>query len=126
MLKLDNPYDFYKMDEEERKSLVGKCFKVRDKQSSYYYPLQLKEGQFNYGVQQGVIFVSPVNYYLGQKWFRVGVFSPDDLDFDLDIKDCTLRQEVISFIEKMPKVDVTYRGVLESIQKHFNAGELQS
>lgn len=117
MFKRD--YDFYQLPEDERKALIGSCFKVEGFEH-LYYPIGLFE-DFNYGIDQGVIFVSPIMKYNSEKWFRVGVFSPDDLDMDLDFNasETHKRQEIISHLNKIKKIDVTYRGVLEEIQKLF-------
>jgi hypothetical protein len=121
-------YDFYRLPEGERIALVGSHFVVRPGKT-VYFPVRLAEGEFNYGVQQGLVFVTPVLTSLDcGKWFRVGVESPDDLDIDLDFgaADTWRRQEVIDFLKTTNKVDVTYRGLLARVRDRFDAGEFTS
>lgn len=55
------------------------------------------------------------------RWLGVHAFSPDDLDIDLNFTgdDCKLRDQVVEFLAKMDKVNVTYRGVLTAIYNRF-------
>ena len=111
------------MDESERIGLIGRIIKHRD---HLYFPVQLKSGEFNYGIQQGLIHISPIRKCDGEKTFVMGVVSPDDLDIDLHFsKEHThLRQEIIAYMTKCNKHNVTYKGILREIQDQFNAGEL--
>ncbi len=124
-LIFDNVYDFYKMPEDERKALIGRVFKEHN---TLYFPVQLAEGEFNYGIQQGLIHVSPIwkHYKTHEKHFKIGVTSPDDLDIDLNFgpEHVHLRQEIILFLKGMAKKSVTYKGILLKIRDHFKAGEL--
>lgn len=123
-------YKFYDLSEDERKELIGTYFKEsRYDNGTLYFPVQLHEDDFNYGIQQGLISVSPIwKLKDGTKWFRVAAFSPDDLDKDLDFKDdeCKIHQEVIEYIKQMPKKFVTYDSILLDIQWYFNAGKRTS
>jgi len=153
-LIFNSPYEFYELPEEERIKLIGRIYKARnwrvkkgkkeltytDVQPTIYIPIGLHPEEFNYGIQQGVLCIPEVREIPGNeshdKWFKVGAFSPDDLDRDLeftleDIKNTDslginhLRQEIIEFIKgPMHKVNRRYKEVLEQIQKHFNAGKL--
>lgn len=116
--------DFYRLPEEERKSLIGQKFRQVNK-PTVYFPVGLSDKQFNYGRKQGLIFITEI---LPNKWFRVGVHSPDDLDCDLDFihPHTAIRQDIIDFIEKMNKKNIIYRNVLIKIQKHFRAGKITS
>lgn len=130
MLELDSQYKFYDMNESDRKNLIGTCFQtVRKHNNGLFFPIQLANGEFNYGIRQGLIYVSPIlKTTKGSKWFRVAASSPDDLDIDLDFgpEYTSLRQEIIQYLFRMNKINVTYRGVLGEIQKHFQAGEITS
>lgn len=136
----DSPYDFYDLPDEEAGKLVGRVYKSRkwktnkkkdgvvytkDIAPGEYYVVSLKDGEFNYGKKNGVLYLSPV-WSHGDRgdWFKVGVFSPDDLDLDLEFykDDTCLRSDVIRFMRGMQKRNVTYIGVLESIQRHVGAG----
>lgn len=134
---LSSPYQFYEMSEDDRKALVGKEFIVYRKQrpnckpvkKSYeiYFPVQLADSEFNYGKQQGLIRISDIMDDIsnkGKKWMRIAAFSPDDLDIDLDFddKEVNLRNYIVWYVRNMNKYNVTYRGFLSRIQKHFNAG----
>ena len=131
---LQTPYIFYGMSEVERRAMVGTYFFASDSGKMLYFPVELS-GCFNYGVAQGLIFITEIYRHYSvaadkngarRNVFRVGAFSPDDLDLDLDFehRECWLRQDVISYIKKMPKKGVTYMGVLESIRDHFKAGQI--
>lgn len=136
MLKLQSQYDFYKMPEEERIALVGRCFtSERTRHDTLYFPVQLAHGEFNYGKQQGLILVTSIMRVTpryqkrkNEKWFRVAACSPDDLDRALDFshEHCHLRQDVIDFLKKTNKKDVTYQGILNRIRLHFKAGKITS
>ncbi len=141
-LIFDSPYEFYKLPEEERVKLIGRIYKERQwvlkgkkKQVTYtdkvrdnlYIPIGLHPDEFNYGIQQGVLRVSPILKDNNGKWWRISAFSPDDLDCDLDFSQeyTGLRQDVIDFVRgPMHKFNRRYKEVLKQIQKHFKAGEL--
>lgn len=131
-------FDFYKLPEKERQQLVGDFF-IEEGREHYkkgeedrlFFPLSLHEDEFNYGKQQGLIFVSEVRQVKGESWFRVGVSSPDDLDMDLDFQGIgfnfeKLRLDVVEYVKQMSKQNVKYRDFLRNIQEHFNAGEMTS
>lgn len=118
-MKILNHVDkFYDLTEEERIELVGTVFKAEGK-DTLYFPLQLAEGEFNYGIRQGIIFLTSVSKY---KTWGIGVYSPDDLDMDLCFDDVSIRQDVIEYVKSINKNNVTYRGILKKIQKRFNTG----
>lgn len=122
-------YKFYDLGENERKELIGTYFKEsRYDNGTLFFPVGLHEDDFNYGIQQGLILVSPIWKFNGKKWFRVAAFSPDDLDkaLDFESEECSIRQDVIDYIIKMPKKFVTYDSILLDIQEHFKAGKLTS
>ncbi len=121
MIYFPSCYDFYKLPEEERLLLVGSVFKQINRKN-LFFPVQLAECEFNYGVQQGLIFITEIHSLQSGKWWRIGAMSPDDLDMNLDFKETSIRQDVIEYVKSMRKHNVTYRGVLEEIQKHFKAG----
>jgi len=54
----------------------------------------------------------------------VGVLSPDDMDLELDFEPeyDGLYDQIIKFIEKMPKTNVFYLKFLEEIQRAFPTG----
>jgi hypothetical protein len=124
------------MTEDGRKKLVGSSFRCPPR-TGVYFPLQLS-GCFNYGVDQGLLLVLPVTQVryppqfdshgnpTTRYWFKVGAFSPDDLDLDLefDHDECRLHADVVRYVETMRKWGVTYRGVLEEIRGYFRAGRI--
>jgi len=146
MKTLKSHFDFYRLPEQERVAMIGECFREegppprkksrRERRrppqptpdSTLYFPVGLAEGEFNYGMPQGLVFVTPIHNFQGKKWFRVGAASPDDLDIDLDFGEgeTSIRQDVIDFIRKACKRDVTYRGFMTMVQKAFNAGTFTS
>jgi hypothetical protein len=85
-----------------------------------------------YGIQQGLIFMFPPTASIikgkPEKWFRVGVMSPDDLDKDLDFigGEVIHYHEVYDFIKRMNKTGVFYDEVLNNIQAHVKAGKRTS
>jgi len=132
---LATPYTFYGMSEKDRVAMIGTCFYVRDRGNSVYFPVGLS-GCFNYGVDQGLLSIPEIRAVPGatdsagkpakRNWFKVGAFSPDDLDLDLEFAhdECWLRQDVIAYVAKMNKRGVTYLSVLEQIRDHFKAGKI--
>lgn len=142
-LVFNSPYEFYALPEPERIKLIGRVFKERvfvvkgkgkklvytdQVRDTLYFPIGLAPDAFNYGIQQGVIFVNPVqNHREAGKWFRVGAFSPDDLDVDLNFgaEHIHLRQDIIAFIRgPMHKQNRHYKEVMEQIRDHFKAGTI--
>ena len=115
MTEFDNCFDFYRLSETERKKLVGKCFKEKDR-DAIYFPVNLADQQFNYGVKEGVIRVNGI-IRRGNKWFSVGAFSPDDLDIGIEFfgGECAHRQDVIDKIKTIGKNKVTYKGVFDTL-----------
>ena len=126
---IENPYkEFYYLDEEQRIALIGSV--LTRKNGDYtvlYFPIGLDDENSNYGVAQGLLSVHPI--YIDREhgaWFKVGAFSPDDLDIDLEFHgaECDLHDQVVEFIKQFHKYDVSYRGVLKAIQRRFKAGTL--
>lgn len=133
---LATPDDFYGMPEKKRIEMIGSCFYVTGRgDNGVYFPIGLS-GCFNYGVDQGLLSVPEIRAVPGatdsagkpakRNWFKVGAFSPDDLDLDLAFEhdQCWMRQDVIAYIAKMNKRGVTYLSCLEEIRDHFKAGRL--
>lgn len=148
-LIFNSAYDFYKLEETERIALIGRTIKERMWRLKHgkvvytdairpglYFPIGLHPSEFNYGIQQGLLYVTDVLKMPAvqgdtqrKKWFRVAAFSPDDLDIDLDFDDTEthLRQEIIQFIRgPMHKRNRRYREIMEQIKKHFSAGTITS
>lgn len=130
----NSPYDFYNLPESEKKYLFGKPFKVKDS-DQIYFPVDLHPDEFNYGEQQGLIFVTQVfaKNDLYTNWFRIAAFSPDDLDIDLDFSSDNKslselwRQQAIEFLSNPVNLqNIFYTNVLRSIQKLTGAGERTS
>lgn len=147
-LVFDSPFDFYDLSEDERVRLIGSVFRVREfifkgKNNDkivytdnicgdLFIPVGLASDEFNYGVEQGVLVVTTIRRKLMSgvkcnKWFKVGVFSPDDLDMDLEFTgdDTSIRQDVVEFIRwSMCKRGRRYREMLEQIVDEFECGEI--
>jgi hypothetical protein len=132
---LATPYAFYRMPEKKRIEMIGSHFYVTGRDDSVYFPIGLS-GCFNYGIDQGLLSVPRICTVPGatdsagkpakRNWFKVGAFSPDDLDLDLEFEhdQCWMRQDVIAYIARMHKRGVTYLSCLEEIRDHFKAGRL--
>lgn len=122
MKTLRSEYDFYDMSEDDRLAMVGTCFAV-DNIPRIFFPIWLSEqgSSINYGVSQGLIFVSGIHKGKNGLWFRVGICTPDDGDLDLDFQDEDLhkREDVLRFMEQVNKINVTYEEVLEAVQAVF-------
>jgi len=121
-------YDFYKLPEQKRIELIGHVFKEGEA-GAIYFPILLSGGEFNYGVQQGLIRVSQLLHTgTNGDWFRVSAFSPDDLDRDLDFDNPPywLHRAVVKYVEQMNKRGRTYCDFLAEIQAHFGLGERTS
>lgn len=131
-MQFDNPYQFYKLTESERIQLVEKRSIITFK-SSYpevkLYPILLnKSGTLqNYGLAQGLISChQPYNIKArNEYWSKIGAFSPDDFDCDLEFTDTRLQpimawwKKVSQYLENLPIVPYDYRELLETIQKEF-------
>ncbi len=134
MKVFDSPYNFYDLPQRDRKHMIDQCFTVKPHpidvargtvpEPDLYFPIGLtKEGSYyNYCRRQGVILVTRIiSRKTEGQWMRVCAFSPDDLDMDLDFQNATpdLRERIINFIKRMPKREVTYAEVLETIRQRF-------
>ena len=130
MKRFDTCDDFYALPETRRIEWVGKMFGSRQPshRKALFFPVTLAPGEFNYGYQQGLIFISPIHVTLTgkkrHKWFRVGVISPDDLDIDLDFRgnEVQHRQAVIDFVIAANKHNVRYRAFIAAIRAQFGVG----
>jgi hypothetical protein len=115
-------HDFYNLTESKRLALVGSYF-YEDGKKAIFFPLQLtlEEKNRNYGVRQGLIIVTQIRKIDGDNWFKIGVCSPDDLDMDLYFKNpqCNLRGEIIQYLKRINKTNVTYKEILTKVQKKF-------
>ena len=129
VVQITNPYkEFYELPEEQRIALIGSM--LVENRTGYpviYFPVGLDDETYNYNVAQGLISVHPV--HIDRKdgaWFKVGAFSPDDLDIDLEFtgQEVELHDQVVQFMRTLHKHDVSYRGVLKTIQRHFEAGTM--
>jgi hypothetical protein len=130
MKTFTNKYDFYRLSEDQREALIGSFFKEEGKEDVYFV-FQLENEDTNYGVKQGVVRVSGIMYYDEKRnWFRVGVFSPDDLDMDFDfvgLQDLRyLRRKVLGFMLGAKKQDTSYKKVFQDLQERFPMGERTS
>lgn len=131
MRKFKSAYDFYRLPDLERRSMVGQQFFEVGRDTEYFV-ISMDDPACNYGVFQGVIFLLPIqpNRYkvseFGDKWFRVGVFSPDDEDKDLDFfgDDCKHFKKVRKFLREMNPLflNVGYNEILSMVQEHVQAG----
>lgn len=125
-----SPYDFYELEEVERISLVGRPFR-EERRHGLYIPIFLSDKNENYGVAQGVLYVSDILILKSgedkdEKWFKVGAFSPDDLDIDLEFvgKETCIRQEVIDFLLKYSTSTTSYKEILAMVITEFKMGTL--
>jgi hypothetical protein len=129
---LRTSYQFYDLPEDERKAMTGKPFQELTPGDSLYFPVDLKEGTFNYGETQGLLFVTQLHptHPTSPNWFRLGVSSPDDLDMDLDFNSPDSpkhREQVIKLLSDPALLtDVSYDDVLNFVQKEIGAGERTS
>lgn len=127
-----NIYDFYKLPDDEAAKLIGQ--RVQEikpdfhpcQYDRWFFPIGLKNPFENYNKPNGLIFVSPIWPPRGivPEWFRVGAFSPDDLDADLDFigAEIKCRDEVIQFLLSIPLLDTSYDEVLTLVQQHVGLG----
>lgn len=130
----DNPYKFYEQSYKQCEALIGQWWtEERRDGTSYYFPIRLtvEEGRKNYGHRYGLLTVIPILKERTppySKWWRVAVFSPDDWDLDLNFgaEHTKIRWDVIDFIKKMPKRNVTYLQCLKAIRDHFKAGQIDN
>jgi hypothetical protein len=144
MVILKRDYDFYEMPEPQQRAMVNDFFVVEEELKRLgedlvcrYYPVRLTEQEswMNYRARQGILRVStlwPHREYVkgkyvesGKLWFKVGCFSPDDLDLDLEWVGPPedLRKKVTELIRDMPKDEVGYMECLEFIQSYYG-GEI--
>lgn len=128
------PDDFYDLPDDKAKALVGTSFQCDDRPSYTFWVVDLALDEFNYGHPQGLIFIFEPRKEEpdGPHWFRVGAFSPDDLDVDLDFECLTARKarsqykKVVACLKSIPKSRVTYRGFMKEVQDQVGAGEITS
>lgn len=133
MLKINSPYDFYKMTQRQWKPLLGSLLTC---DGNIYFPLLLtKEGSWmNYGDKQALLSLTPVRHITYSKQnhysFVLRCFSRDDLDLGLDFSSFDkekmdfLRDKVLKYATTMKRIGVTYKSVLEEVQKAVGAGEI--
>lgn len=104
-------YKFYDLPEEKRVELIGQTVKGYSKHSNptIYYVVGLRPDCFNYGIQQGLISLHmPTRLYCSEKtkvylqkhrvnldWFKIGAFSPDDLDLDLEFNNVITKYQKV-------------------------------
>ncbi len=131
MTTFNNEYDYYKLTDQERANLVGYTFQVKGEQEqSLYFPVKLteEEGFVNYNHRYGALVLTPVLKSKQGNWFRLGVFSPDDMDLDLDFNqdELNLRNNVINILKQLIDKDqeYTYREILEFVQITLAAGTI--
>ena len=129
VVNITNPYkEFYELPEEQRIALIGSVLVEQNgPYTVMYFPIGLDDANSNYGKAQGLVTVHSV--YIDREngaWFKVGAFSPDDLDIDLEFTgtECDLYPQVVQFMKEFHKHDVSYYGVLRAVQRRFNAGKL--
>jgi hypothetical protein len=123
MLVLHNIYDFYeKLSQEEREDYVLDQAEIIEQDGSRYFPIMFQDGNSNYGHNVGLLLLLPVY----NNWFKVGAFSPDDLDVDLvfEDEDPFLHDEIAEYLRTMPRFWTSYREALADIQAHFLKGKL--
>lgn len=124
-LLLSRNYDFYALPAKTRKGLVGGYFRTGELGAdARYFPVILTDEArwVNYGVRTGVIRVANIPGHGKYKPFvRASAFSPDDLDMDLDFMNpaSDLFERVCRFVLAGPRVQVTYRQILDSIHANF-------
>lgn len=120
--------DFYDLSKPERIEMIGSFFSYNNPiyKNKILFVLGLHENQFNYGIQQGLICISPIRKSNYKKQFYMSAESPDDLDITLifNEKETYLRQEIIAFLRKTKYKDVFYKEFFKNIQKQFNAGTI--
>jgi hypothetical protein len=124
--ELHTHYAFYDMAEKKRISLIGDVIKEKNR-DVLYFPVGLTHGNDNYGVKQGLIFLSPIwEHGSNGKWFRVGVSSPDDLDYDLDFyaEHIHMRPRVLKFLMKMDKHNRCYDCYIQTVKRAFPEGQI--
>ncbi len=100
-------YDFYERGCYANRTLVGEALKFGDETSTWYVVFQW-DGMsidMNYGREIGLVSVTNIcNDPCGKsrrKYFNVGVFSPDDWDYQITIYDRTdIRFDIIDWLKK--------------------------
>lgn len=141
MIKFKTAYDFYNLPDEERIKYIGVPFeeegiKVKNvfyKDDGIFFPIGLNNIWENYGKTPGLLYIS-TPYQLKNKsyWFKVGAFSPDDLDIDLefifqDQKSChNKRKLIIKWLLSNPYgewTDTSYREVIGLIKENFGGND---
>jgi len=134
MHKFKRAYDFYALPEHERRSYVGQQFLAIDHPDYEFFVIGLVEGEFNYGSRQGVLYIFPPrkDTYakspdFGQLWWKIGVFSPDDLDKSIEFSgdaECKLFSKVRGFLREANPIllNTTYHDALEFVRQEFNCG----
>lgn len=124
MIILKSFFEFYEKSFSERDSIVGRVFR-EDGRKDLFFPLLLSPGEFNYGNPHGLVAITTVRGGK-DKWFKVAVASPDDLDLSLefDRNSTGIRWDVVVFLKKINKRNVTYLGVLTAIKDEFSAGKI--
>ena len=98
-MKFERADEFYDLPEEDRIAMIGQMF--TDSLHGSYFVIGLHNKEFNYGIQQGLIYISPILKYNGKKWWRLAAHSPDDMDISLDFNESEihLRQEIIAYLK---------------------------
>lgn len=136
----ENVYKFYDL-EHYRKNYVGCFLKEVGKHanSGLFYVIHLANCWENYGSSEGLLYISKVWPIDPRKpdrqkcWFKVGAFSPDDLDISLeftgDLKTlCKTRRQILKLLKQSPIqtwTNTSYREALELINLSVNnLGEL--
>ena len=142
-----SPYDFYDLDYEAAWEWVGVPFRTTgikgndgriyygDRNNDhFYFPIHLYNEWANYGKQVGLISVLDSVYVPSYKswWFKLGSFSPDDLDIDLEFRGTetfckSTRRHIVRYLLHNPNkwIDTDYREAFENINRHVdNVGDL--
>lgn len=129
MLEFKHADNFYDLESPKAIKLVGKHFRETNL-NFLCFPVRLSAKQFNYGRNPGLILVSPIIGVSGAKRFKVGAYSPDDLDCDLeyDNRDIKLdfRNNLIEYLRELQlkKKPWTYKGFLQAVLDKFPGGKL--
>lgn len=122
-------YEFYKLPQRERKHLIDQSFKEEGR-DVLYFPIGLTlEGSYsNYNRKQGVISVHPL-YVIrsgvdkGKPWFKLGAFSPDDYDLDLEFRGEEATEEkrnlILAYLKTANKRNTTYVDFLNKVKDLF-------
>lgn len=132
----ENPYDFYYKLTEEQRLFMIKNQQFFGAKRYLYFPIELSEDCFNYGFNQGLlILLKPLSACLSKKelakyqfdpnWIKLGAFSPDDLDLDLEWSgDYKLYLKIRKTVKNLMNCgQTTYKDFLKAIQQEYG-GEL--